>query len=160
MRCIRQIPLYIHADIFSYSGALLKKKQLHCLQYFFIDINEQLKLNYWDMCFHPIAVWLTHMFQKGGLFCSGQKSHRGTIDEIWITSFLWKRGDCFYTLASFGPSSPLMTFTLCHLELVSWDTGTVWNNQSFFFRKIQKLRRRKLINIWCLDRRPVKYSFP
>ena len=53
-----------------------------------------------------------------------------------------------------------MTFTWCHLQLVSWDTGTVWNNQSFFFRKIQKLRRRKPINIWCLDRCSVKYNSP
>lgn len=34
------------------------------------------------------------------------------------------------------------------------------NNQSFFFRKIQKPRRRKPINIWCFDRCSVKYSFP
>lgn len=40
------------------------------------------------------------------------------------------------------------------------DTGTVWNNQSLFFRKIQKLRSRKPINIWCLDRCSLKYSFP
>lgn len=139
---------------------IAKKTQLHCLQYFFIDINEQLKLNYWDMCFLPITVWLTHMFQKGGLFYSGQESHGGIIDEIWITLFLWKKGGCFYILASFGPSSPLMTFTWCHLELVSWDTGTVWNNQSLFFRKIQKHRSRKPINIWCLDRYSLKYSFP
>lgn len=114
-----------------------------------------------EACFLPIAVWLTHMFQKGGLFFSGQKSWREIIDEIWITSFLWKKRDCFYTLASYGPSSPFMTFTWCHLELVSWDTGIVWNNQSLYFRKtIQKLRRRQTINIWCLDKHFVKYSFP
>lgn len=100
------------------------------------------------------------MFQKGGLFYSGKKSHRGIIDEVWITQFLWKKEDWFYSLASFGPSSPLMTFTWCQLEWVSWDIGTVWNNQSLFFRRIQNLRRRKPINIWCLDRCSVKYSFP
>lgn len=43
---------------------------------------------------------------------------------------------------------------------MSWDIGTVWNNQSLFFRRIQNLRRGKPINIWCLDRCSVKYSFP
>lgn len=98
---------------------IAKEKHIHCLQYFSIDINEQLKLNYWDVL--STAVWVTHMFQKGGLFYLDQKSHKGIIDEIWIISFLWKKGIVFILLHL--SVLPLMTFTPCHLELVSYKNG-------------------------------------
>lgn len=160
MRCIRQIPLYIHADSYSYSGALLKKKQTALFTVFFYWYKWAIETK---LLRHVLYSYcgLTHPYvPKRRPFYLAQKSHRGITDEVWVTSFLWKKGDWFYTLSSLGPSSPLMTLTRCHLGLVSWDSGSVWNNQSFFLRKIQKLGRRKPINIWCLDRCSLKYSFP